>query len=47
MKSGVLDRKDVSVFTRFIVVRVPVTCGGDERGAGYPIFPVTVLDHAF
>ena len=46
MKSGILDRKDVGVFTRFIVVRVPVTCGGDERGTGYPIFPVTVLDHA-
>ena len=25
---------------------VPVTCGGNERGAGYPVFSVTVLDHA-
>ena len=47
MKSGILDRKDVGVFTRFIVMGVPVTCGGNERGAGYPVFPVTVLDHAF
>ena len=46
MKSGILDRKDVGVFARFIVVGVPVTCGGDERGTGYPVFPVTVLDHA-
>ena len=46
MKSGILDRKDVGVLTGFIVVRVPVTCGGDERGTGYPVFPVTVLDHA-
>ena len=46
MKSGILDRKDVGVFTRFIVMGVPVTCGGNERGAGYPVFPVTVLDHA-
>jgi hypothetical protein len=46
MKSGILDRKDVGVFARFIVVRVPVTRGGDERSAGYPVFPVTVLDHA-
>ena len=30
MKSGILDRKDVGVFTRLIVVGVPVTCGGDE-----------------
>jgi hypothetical protein len=45
MKSGILDRKDVGVFTRFIVVRVPVTCRGDERGTRYPVFPVTVLDH--
>ena len=35
MKSGILDRKDVGVFTRFIVMGVPVTCGGNERGAGY------------
>ena len=47
MKSGILDRKDVGVFTRFIVVGVPVTCRGNKRGAGYPVFPVTVLDHAF
>jgi len=46
MKSGILDRKDVGVFTGFIVVRVPVTCRSDERGTGYPVFPVTVLDHA-
>jgi hypothetical protein len=46
MKPRILDRKDVGVFTRFIVVGVPVTCGGDERSAGYPVFPVTVLDHA-
>ena len=45
MKSGILDRKDVGVFTRFIVVGVPVTCGGNKRGAGYPVFPVAVLDH--
>jgi len=30
MESGILDRKDVGVFTRFIVVGVPVTCGSDE-----------------
>ena len=47
MKSRILDRKDVGVFARFIVMGVPVTCGGNERGAGYPVFPVTVLDHAF
>jgi hypothetical protein len=46
MKSGILDRKDVSVFARFIVVGVPVTCRSDKRGPRYPIFPVTVLDHA-
>jgi len=46
MKSGILDWKDVGVFTGFIVVRVPVTCRGDERGTRYPVFPVTVLDHA-
>jgi hypothetical protein len=46
MKSGILDWKDVGVFTRFIVMGVPVTCGGNERGPGYPVFPVTVLDHA-
>ena len=46
MKSGILDRKDVGVFTRFIVAGVPVTCGSDERGPGFPVFPVTVLDHA-
>jgi hypothetical protein len=46
MKSGILDRKDVGVFTGFIMVGVPVTCGGDERGTGFPVFPVTVLDHA-
>ena len=46
MKSGILDRKDVGVFTRFIVVGVPVTCGGNERGPGFPVFPVAVLDHA-
>jgi hypothetical protein len=47
MKSGILNRKDVGVFTRFIVMRVPVTCGGNKRGAGFSVFPVTVLDHAF
>ena len=46
MKSSILDWKDVGVFTGFVVVGVPVTCGGDERGAGYPVFPVTVLDYA-
>ena len=30
MKSGILDWKDVGVFTRFIVMGVPVTCGSDE-----------------
>ena len=46
MKSGILDWKDVGVFTGFIMVGVPVTRGGDERSAGYPVFAVTVLDHA-
>ena len=46
MKSGILDRKYVGVFTRFIVVGVPVACGSDERGPGFPVFPATVLDHA-
>jgi hypothetical protein len=46
MKSGILDWKDVGVFTRFIVMGVPVTCGGNERGPGFPVFLVTVLDHA-
>ena len=46
VKSGILDRKDVSVLAGFIMMGVPVTCGGDERGAGYPVFPVAVLDHA-
>ena len=45
MKTGILDRKDVGVFARFIVVGVPVTCGSDERGPRYPNFPVAVLDH--
>ena len=47
VKSGILDRKDVSVLTGFIVMGVPVPGGGDEGGARFPIFPVTVLDHAF
>jgi hypothetical protein len=46
MKPRILDRKDVSVFARFIMMGMPVTCRGDERGTGYPVFPVTVLDHA-
>ena len=47
MKSGILDRKNVGVVARFIVMGVPVTCRGNERGAGFPVFPVAVLDHAF
>ena len=45
MKTGILDRKDVGVFARFIVVGMPVTCGSDERGPRYPILLVAVLDH--
>lgn len=47
MKPSILNREDVGVFTGFIVVGVPVTCGSDERGTGYPVFPVTILDHPF
>ena len=46
VKPGILDGKDVGVFTRFIVVGVPVSRGGDEGGARFPVFPVAVLDHA-
>ena len=45
MKTGILDRKDVGVFARFIVVGMPVTCGSDKRGPRYPILLVAVLDH--
>lgn len=45
MKSGILDRKDVGVFTRFIVVGVPISGWSDERGAGLPVFPMAVFDH--
>ena len=45
MKTGILDRKDVGVFARFIVVGMPVTCGSDKRGPRYPILLVAVFDH--
>ena len=45
MKSRILDRKDVGVFARFIMVGMPVTCGSDKRGPRYPILLVAVLDH--